>query len=90
MPVNKTEWMIAPHVHVEGMAKPGHYTDSEGETNEVGALMIQRSSGIGTLIIQGRPEDLLEVATKLVAAAEAIVAVTELSDGLKRLYGRLD
>lgn len=90
MPTNKTTWMHAASVAVQGHARPGTYTAEDGETNTVGALMIQRRSGIGTLIIEGRPEDLLRVAAAITRAAEEIDRATEDSPALRSLYGRTD
>lgn len=88
MPKNRTEWMHAPSVTVQGHARPGSYVSEDGEFNTVGALMLQRNSGIGTLIIEGRPEDLLRVAAAITRAAEEIDRATEDSADLRSLYGR--
>lgn len=90
MPKNKTEWMFARAVTVKGTANPGRMTDEDGETNSVAALMIQRTSGVGTLIIEGRPEELTALAEQILETAMAIETATNLSPALKSLYGRFD
>jgi hypothetical protein len=89
MPKNRTEWMHAASVTVQGHARPRQHTDEDGEQNSVACLVIQRKSGIGTLVIEGRPEDLLRVAAALTRAAEAIETETNLSPALRSLYGRV-
>lgn len=90
MPTNRTEWMIARNVTVKGTANPGRITDNDGETNSVAALLIQRTSGIGTLIIEGRPEELTALAEQILETAMAIETETNLSPSLRSLYGRTD
>jgi hypothetical protein len=89
MPKNKTEWMIAHSVTVRGHARPQQYTAEDGVQNSVAAMVIQRLSGVGTLVIEGRPEDLLRVAGEFKAEAERIAAEIEASPGLRSLYGRV-
>lgn len=90
MPENKTDWMFARTVTVKGTANPGRMTDEGGETNTVAALMIQRNSGIGTLIIEGRPEELTALAEQILETAMAIETATNQSPALRSLYGRTD
>jgi len=90
MPTNRTEWMIAHSITVQGHARPNQHADEDGVGNTVACLVIQRNSGIGTLVIEGRPEDLLRVAAAITRAAEEIDRATEDSPELRSLYGRTD
>jgi len=86
---NRTEWMIAHSVVVEGTALPNMIRDKDGVGNTVAAIRIQRTSGVGALIIEGQPGDLLRVAHQILAAAEEIDQATEDSPALRAMYGRV-
>jgi len=84
---NRTEWMIAHSVLVEQTARPGVFTDSEGERNAVAAIKIGRTSGVGAVIIEGRPDDLVAFAQRVTDAAALIQVDTAMTPELGRLYG---
>jgi glutamine amidotransferase-like uncharacterized protein len=85
---NRTEWMIAQNVTVSGLAHPGQYEDNQGTHNDVAAIVIQRTSGIGTVVLEGRPESLVELAQKITDAAARITVTTYSDEKLMSLYGR--
>lgn len=86
---NRTEWMIAHSVVVEGTALPNMIRDKDGTGNTVAAIRIQRTSGVGALIIEGQPGDLLKLAHNILAVAENIEIETNESPALRSLYGRV-
>lgn len=86
MPTNRTEWMIAHSVVVEGTAVPNMIRDKVGVGNTVAAIRVQRKSGVGAVIIEGTPGDLLAIAHQFLAAAEEIDRETEAQAQLRALY----
>lgn len=86
---NRTEWMIAHSVTVTGTAKPNELKDEGGNGNAVAAVRIQRTSGVGAVIIEGRPDDLLRVAHEFLEQVQELDRATQDSPQLRSLYGRV-
>jgi len=82
------EWVHARHVQVAGIAEPGEF-DNDSDQNEVGCVTITDENGDG-ICIEGRPEDLIEFAKRVVIAANTVASDTNASAKLRSLYGITD
>jgi hypothetical protein len=81
------EWLAAAQVEVGGSARPDYVVGSDGEGNAVAVITLtNRHTGDGA-VIEGRPEDLLNLARAMVRTAEQIVEVTMRDPNLRSLYG---
>lgn len=80
------EWLAANFVDVDGTAQPRSY-ENDGNENATAAIRIaSRYDGDG-IIIEGRPERLLELAREITRTAELIVEQTMRDPKLRSLYG---
>jgi hypothetical protein len=86
----RTEWMMPRSVTVESTAIPRIFVDDKGEENSVAAIRIRRNSGVGAVVIEGRPEDLVEFARQVTVAARQAAGDTDATPELRALYGRTD
>jgi hypothetical protein len=81
-------WFSALFTEVDGSAQPASFAIDPIGRNEVAALRIKASDSTGDmLIIEGRPERLLEVARELLRTAELVMNQTMQDPALRRLYG---
>jgi len=82
---NRYEWLSARYTVVTGHAHPGEI-ENDGNENGAAAILITSEDGDG-LVIEGRPEDLVDVARRILAVAEEIVVDTMRDPALRSLYG---
>lgn len=81
-----TEWASARYTQVTMAAHPGQMERGDS-ANEAGAIELVYGSGGDSLVITGRPEDLLAMARNVLAAAEEIVVESTRDPELRALYG---
>lgn len=79
-------WLNAQFIEVDGSGKPGSF-DESGETNDVAAIRISSHATGQRFLIEGRPEQLLELGRDFVRTAELIIEQTMRDPELRRLYG---
>jgi hypothetical protein len=80
------EWLSAPHIDVTGTAKPGEIAGPYND-NRVAAIRITSQFEDYGLVIEGRPEVLLQKAREILRTAELIVEQTMRDPNLRSLYG---
>jgi hypothetical protein len=82
-------WLSALHVDVSASAQPGSFEYEDHGVNEAAAIRIADSAANpgDALIIEGRPERLIEIAKEILHQAELIVEQTMRDPELRRLYG---
>lgn len=82
-----TEWLAAANTEIGGSARPDYIIGSSGEGNSVACITVTDVYTGDGLVLQGRPEQLLEKAREILRAAEQIVEVTMREPELRSLYG---
>ncbi len=81
------EWFAAQNIDIDGSARPGSYLGNDGSENSVAAVRIADQFTGDCVIIEGRPERLVELARDLLKAAEAVEMQTIIDPSLRRMYG---
>lgn len=82
----RIEWLPARFTMVSGVAVPGDFKDEDGNSNEVACIAIQSADGYG-IVIEGRPDNLLDIARSVLRTAETLVEQTMRDPNLRSLYG---
>lgn len=79
------EWASARNIQVVGAARPAEI-DLGSDINAVAAIQLVHEP-FGSLIIQGRPEDLVSLFRRALDEAESIVVTTMQDPNLRAMYG---
>lgn len=80
------EWLSSRYLDISGEAKPGGFENADG-SNEVACLIITSQNDGHGIVIEGRPDNLLDRAREILRAAELLVEKTMRDPELRRLYG---
>jgi hypothetical protein len=80
------EWLSSRYTDVSGEAQPGGF-ENDGGANAVACLIITSQNDGHGIVIEGRPDNLLEKAREILRAAELLVEKTMCDPELRRLYG---
>lgn len=83
------EWASARYTIVNKAARPGQIVTGEDE-NEVAAVQLVHGSDGDSLVVTGRPEDLVTLFRQALAAAEEIVVETMREPELRAMYALPD
>ena len=82
------KWFHAAYADATGAAQPGSFTDEgSGTENSVAAIRITSQHTGEGVVIQGRPEQLVELAREVLRVAEMVQAQTLQDTSLRRMYG---
>lgn len=80
------EWASARYTIVQGTAKPGEIERGES-ANDTAAIEFVYGSDGDSLVIEGRPEELLALMRRGMEMANAILLETVRTPELRRMYG---
>lgn len=80
-------WLPTRYIDIDGTAIPGDVTTSDGSANDVACIRIVSQTDGSGIILEGRPDNLLERAREILRTAELIVEQTKRSPDLLSLYG---
>jgi len=85
--MSKIEWITAPQIEVGGSARPDSVTDEHGIQNSVAIITLTNRHSGDAVVIEGRPEHLLNLARAQLRVAEQIVEATMRDPQLRSMYG---
>lgn len=83
------EWASARYTIINKASKPGQIVTGDDE-NDVAAVQLVHGSDGDSLVITGRPEDLVALFRQALAAAEEIVVETMRDPELRAMYALPD
>ena len=80
-------WLPTRYIDIDGTSIPGDVTTSDGSANDVACIRIVSQTDGSGIILEGRPDNLLERAREILRTAELIVEQTMRDPKLRSLYG---
>ena len=80
------EWLNANQTQVSGTATPGEF-ENDGSENVVACITITSQFSDDGVCIQGRPDDLVSLAHRILNAANGVKSDTNSTPHLRSLYG---
>lgn len=80
------EWLNANQTQVSGTATPREF-ENDGSENEVACITITSQFTDDGVCIQGRPDDLVALAHRILNAANGVKSDTNSTPHLRALYG---
>lgn len=80
------EWLSSRYTDVTAEAQPGGF-ENAGDSNAAACLIITSQNDGHGIVIEGRPDNLLEKAREILRAAELLVEKTMRDPELRSLYG---
>lgn len=83
-------WLSARFTEVDGSAIPSRYTIEDYGENYAATIRIKDASSDDAMLIEGRPERLLELAREILRVAELVAEQTMRDPALRRLYGIIE